>query len=68
MPLPYLVAAVALNGSCYVVRVPAHGQDPVKLAEHTTGPGFQLPINIMIVDATGQANRVVFRQGGATWH
>jgi hypothetical protein len=68
MALPYLVAAVALNGSCYVLRVPGHAQDPVPLAQHTEAKGFKLPINIMIVDANGEAARAVLTPKGPVWH
>jgi hypothetical protein len=62
MPLPYLVALVGINGSSTVYRMTAgkdhDGLDAEALVSHEVGGGFAIPINIMIVDASGDAVRV----------
>lgn len=62
MPLPYLAALVGINGSSTVYRLTAgqdhDGLDAEFLMTHEVGGGFQTPINIMIVDASGDAVRV----------
>ncbi len=73
MELPFVMVAVAANSSIYAHRYEedetGDGLDVVPLAEHIVGPGFQLPINMMLVDATGEAVRIVIgREGGATFH
>jgi hypothetical protein len=53
MPLPYLFVAVAINGGHF-----GSALFPV---------GMQLPINILIVDAKGEAVRVLITPKGATF-
>jgi hypothetical protein len=66
MPLPYQVVVVGLNGSCEVVRIPGDGGAD-ELMRHDEG-GFLVPVNMMIIDATGEAVRVVIKREGMTWH
>jgi len=69
--LPLLMTAVAVNGSMTFCRyIPTNGQnaddglDTEILAGHTEGSGFQLPINVMLADANGQAARMLIRKPG----
>lgn len=66
MPLPYLVALVGINGSSTVYRLTARkdhdGLNAEFLVTHEVGGGFQTPINIMIVDASGNAVRVLMER------
>ena len=73
MVLPFVVVTVAVNSSVYAHRYEADesgdGLNVVPLAEHMVDPGFVLPINMMLVDATGEAVRIVIgREGTATFH
>jgi hypothetical protein len=56
--LPFYVVALAVNGTMYFVRIDSYG-NAEPLAEYTQKPGFQLPINIMVVDGNGDAWRVL---------
>ena len=55
--LPLHLASVAANGTTMVTRHEADSQGGLGmtlLAEYTEGRGFQVPINIMIIDAGGE--------------
>ena len=75
---PFIVASISPNGGVYVMRYVAAESglkaEPLvvkvePLAEHAVEPGLLLPINIMIVDQTGEAARVVINQTGTmTFH
>jgi acetone carboxylase gamma subunit len=43
------------------------GLEAEMLVEHTPGGMMQMPINVMIVDATGEAVRVLITPEGATF-
>jgi hypothetical protein len=69
--LPLYLVAVAVNGTMTFVRyVPSNGENaddgltPELLAEHTEGAGFQLPINVALIDSTGEAARMLIRGPG----
>jgi len=66
MTLPFVAACVSANGSVMALRyeasVDGDGAEAVTLAQHTDGPGFALPINIMISDRSGEAVRVTIEQ------
>jgi hypothetical protein len=68
MKLPFILAAVAINGSVLAIR--AGEEEPEVLVERVFGSGyFEVPINIMIVDAAGDAVRVLVKGGGRmTFH
>ena len=71
MPLPYLLVAVAINGSIMGARYVQHGGrglDAEFLVEHTVDDMMMLPMNIMIVDAKGEAVRVLITKEGVTFH
>ena len=57
--LPWLVTAVAINGSILALRMTAaregRGVEAETLAEKHLDDAMVLPINFMIVDATGHA-------------
>lgn len=56
MAPPFLLCAVGRDGGLFAIRVsPDH--DPEVLVDHL-GSTIQFPINIMIVDPTGEAVRV----------
>ena len=61
LSLPFHVTAVGANGSVQACRiVNAAGQIKVQtIVEHIEPGGFRLPVNTMVVDASGQALRVV---------
>ena len=70
MQLPFTTAVLALNGSLLAVRyVPADDGEGCQcevLAERSVGGSFRLPINIMVVDANGDAARILIGQSGET--
>ncbi len=61
--LPLYVAAIAVNGAVLVFRYTAADEGGLKrevLAEHETADAMlALPINVMVVDARGEAARIV---------
>jgi hypothetical protein len=67
MILPFVCVVAAANGSIFAVRYvqAADGLEPVRLTQHLEGPGFALPVNIMIMDQTGEAARVKLETTGA---
>jgi hypothetical protein len=71
MPLPYLFVAVAINGGIlgarYLLDESGEGLEAEMLVEPTPGGMMQMPINVMIVDATGEAVRVLITPEGATF-
>jgi hypothetical protein len=71
MELPFVCVAAAVNGSVFAVRYEQDGDGlrAAPLAEHIQGGAFVVPINIMIMDQTGEAVRVsIDRAGAATYH
>ena len=70
MVLPFIVVSVSTNGSVLVLRYEQgdEGLDAVPLAEHFVQPGFDLPINCMLVDQVGDAARIVIAQDGIVYH
>jgi len=68
MEMPHLIAAVALNGTGYIVRFSGRNE-PELLAEHVEPNGLMVaPINIMIVDQTGAAARAQITMEGVQYH
>jgi hypothetical protein len=71
MPLPYLFVAVAINGGIlgarYLLDESGTGLEAEMLVEHTPGGMMQMPINVMIIDAKGEAVRVLVTPEGATF-
>ena len=73
--IPLYVAAIAANGSTLALHYswadpskPEEGLNADLVADYTVGPGFQFPINIIFVDATGErAARMVVSQKGSQW-
>ncbi len=73
--IPLYVAAIAANGSAMILHYrwtdaahPEEGLDADLVADHSAEPGFQFPINLMFVDATGErAARMVFNQKDRQW-
>lgn len=71
MQLPFHLAVVAINGSAIVARYTEandEGLDCEILAQHYENGAFKLPINWMIVDATGEAARVTIESGNLSIH
>ena len=68
--LPWLVTAVAINGSVLALRLTATregtGVEAETLAEKHIDSAMVLPINVMIVDATGHAFHFSTDQDGMT--
>jgi hypothetical protein len=66
MVLPFVCVTAAANGSIFAVRYvqAVDGLEAAPLAQHVEGPGFTLPINIMIMDQTGEAARVKLETTG----
>jgi hypothetical protein len=57
LELPFLVAAVGVNGSCMFFKY-SRAQAGLKvkfITEHIEDQGMYLPINMMLVDAQGKA-------------
>ncbi len=73
--VPLYLASIAADGSIVALHYrwtdptqPEEGLDADLVADHTVGPGFQFPINIIFVDATGErAARMVVSQKGNQW-
>ena len=67
--LPYLIVAVAINGSILALRCTQNveGLDAQVLVSLMTNETMELPINIMVVDAVGDACRVIVTPGGAAF-
>ncbi len=73
--VPLYLASIAANGSIVALHYrwtdptqPEEGLDADLVADHTVGPGFQFPINMIFVDATGErAARMVVSQKGSQW-
>jgi hypothetical protein len=67
MVLPFISVVASANGSIFAVRYvqAADGLEPVRLTQHLEAPGFTLPINIMIMDQTGEAARIKLETTGA---
>jgi hypothetical protein len=70
MELPLICVAAAVNGSLFAVRYERTdaGLHGTLLAEHNVECGFVLPINIMIVDQTGEAVRAKVDVTGSVWY
>jgi hypothetical protein len=66
MKLPFILCAASLNGSVFCIRTA--GSDREILAEHYEGGSFQLPINIMVIDQTGEAARIAIEAEGLKFH
>jgi hypothetical protein len=67
--LPLYVACISANGSVLVGRYEA-GDTRVEfrdLLEHRENDVFTLPVNMMVVDARGEAARVVIRSDGTQY-
>jgi len=65
------LVAVAINGGIlgarYLLDETGEGLEAEMLVEHTPVGMMQLPINVMIVDAKGEAVRVLITPEGATF-
>ena len=70
MELPLICVAAAVNGSLFAVRYERTdaGLHGTLLAEHNVERGFVLPINVMIVDQTGEAVWVKVDVTGSVWY
>src|SRR5512139_2743610 len=57
LELPFLVTAVAINGSCMFFKYSRAqaGLEVKFITEHIEDQGMGLPINMMLVDAQGKA-------------
>jgi hypothetical protein len=68
MVLPYYMVAVAHNGSMIFIKYEedqaGYGLKAEQLADYINDDGFMIPINMMLVDKTGQAVRVFIGQEG----
>ncbi len=70
MQLPFIVAAVAINGATVVARYTQgdKGLDAQVIEEYAQAGEFRLPINMMVVDAEGNAARIAWQSGKPTLH
>ena len=74
MPLPFLMVCVGVDGSIIGARYTQSEEDEDKrfdvevLVKHFTDGKMVLPINIMIVDASGEAARVLISAEGIVFH
>jgi len=63
--MPITLACVAINGAVICSKYSTHGSaDCEILAERIPSEGFRLPINMMFVDARGEAWRAVISETG----
>ena len=73
MPLPFLMVVVGVNG-CIIGARYTHSEDEDErldaevLFKHPTDGKMVLPINIMIVDASGEAARVLISAEEIVFH
>jgi hypothetical protein len=67
--LPYVLVAIAINGSILALRCTDtdKGIDAQVLVSRMINETMGLPINLMIVDAVGEACRVIITPGGAAF-
>jgi hypothetical protein len=67
--LPYLVVAIAMNGSILALRCADtdKGIDAQVIASRMIDETMEGPINIMIVDGVGEACRVIITPAGAAF-
>jgi len=59
---PFYMSAVAVNGSVIVSRWTQSNNGEIEMhfiAEHIEGEMMALPINVMLIDSTGQAARML---------
>jgi hypothetical protein len=63
MHLPFVVCAVAPNGSLLAMRMHGDGMKRDMLAEHFEDSVFKLPMTVMVIDRGNEAVRV---EEGAT--
>jgi hypothetical protein len=63
---PFIVCAVSSNGSVLATRI-SEWREPDTLAQHFEDNAFVTPINIMVVDSSGEAVPVVIRGGGVRY-
>jgi hypothetical protein len=70
MQSPFVVSAMSPNGSVTAFRFLGPSEEMETLAEHFEDEGFVLPINIIVMDQAGAAERVVISPGrdSMTWH
>ncbi len=64
LELPFLVAAVGINGSCMFFKY-SRAQAGLKvkfITEHIENQGISLPINMMLVDAQGKALNFIIQK------
>ena len=64
--LPYFLVAIAVNGSIMALRCTEQNQgiDAQVIVSRLINEAMELPINIMIVDAVGEACRVMLAPAG----
>lgn len=66
--LPWIVTALAPNGSVLVVRMRGDGTPADVLAEHYEGGVFIAPMTIVVLDQRNEAAKVVIEATGKrTW-
>lgn len=63
MEPPFTMCCVAANGACVIYHI-APNESAELLAERTLPDGFQMPINVMVVDQRGEAARMQFTMDG----
>ena len=72
MELPFVISASSADGSTCVARyfqtAPGDKLSCEILEDYTVDTGFEFPINIMIVDQTGEAVRIEIEQLRPTFH
>jgi|SoiMethySBSTD1v2_1073268.scaffolds.fasta_scaffold385248_1 hypothetical protein len=71
MPLPYLLVAVAINGSimaCRYVESESGEELDAEVLVKAVDDKMVLPINVMLVDANGEAVRLLITTDAATFH
>ena len=66
MKFPLVLVAVGANGSLLALRTNGGEGELQVLARYSVSPGYQTPINFMIVDSTGEAASAQLEAHGVT--
>jgi hypothetical protein len=66
MKFPIVLVAVGANGSLLALRTNGGEGELQVLARYSVSPGYQTPINFMIVDSAGEAASLQLEADGVT--
>jgi len=66
MKFPLVLVAVGANGSLLALRTNGGESELQVLARYSVSPGYQMPINFMVVDSVGEAASVQLEADGGS--